>query len=105
MIILESIKFKNFLSSGNMPVHIQLNKDPMTLIRGKNGQGKSIMLDALCFGLFGKPYRKVNKGGLVNSINRREAEIIIELTANNKKYKIIRSIAPVRFEIYFENEF
>jgi len=100
MIILESIKFKNFLSSGNMPVHIQLNKDPMTLIRGKNGQGKSIMLDALCFGLFGKPYRKVNKGGLVNSINRREAEIIIELTANNKKYKIIRSIAPVRFEIY-----
>ena len=100
MIIFRTIRYKNFLSTGNFFTEIQLDQATTTLIVGTNGSGKSTMLDALCFGLFGKAFRSINKPQLVNSINGRDCTVEIEFDTGNKSYKIIRGIKPNVFEIY-----
>ena len=104
MIIFNSIQWKNFLSTGNSPNKVLLNRSQTTLIIGKNGEGKSTILDALCFALFGKPFRNINKGQLVNSINGKGCVVEIELTISAKEYKIIRGIKPNIFEIWCDGE-
>jgi DNA repair exonuclease SbcCD ATPase subunit len=100
MIIFEKVRWKNFLSTGNSFTEINLTKSPNTLIIGNNGAGKSTILDALCFGLFGKPFRKINKPQLLNSINNQAAVVEIEFSIGKKQYKIIRGIKPNTFEVY-----
>ena len=100
MIILEYARWKNFLSTGNQFIEIQLDKSPTTLIVGENGAGKSTILDVLCFGLFGKPFRGINKAQLVNSINNSSTIIDIEFTIGTRNYKVVRGIKPNKFEIY-----
>jgi DNA repair exonuclease SbcCD ATPase subunit len=104
MIVFKSVQWKNFLSTGNSPNKILLNKSPTTLIIGKNGEGKSTILDALCFSLFGKPFRNINKGQLVNSINQKGCVVEIEFDIGGRDYKIIRGIKPNIFEIYLNGE-
>ena len=104
MIVFESIEWKNFLSTGNSANKVLLNKSTTTLIIGKNGEGKSTILDALCFALFGKPFRNINKGQLVNSINGKGCLVEIRFSVNNKSYKVIRGIKPNKFEIYVDDE-
>lgn len=104
MIVFESIEWKNFLSTGNSANKVLLNKSTTTLIIGKNGEGKSTILDALCFALFGKPFRNINKGQLVNSINGKGCVVEIRFSVNNKNYKVIRAIKPNKFEIYCNDE-
>jgi DNA repair exonuclease SbcCD ATPase subunit len=96
----ESIKWKNFLSTGNVFTEVRLNKLGTTLIVGENGSGKSTILDALTFSLFGKPFRNINKPQLSNSITKKDTVVELEFTASNNKYKIIRGIKPVIFEVY-----
>ena len=103
MILFETIRWRNFLSTGNYFTEINLNKAANTLVIGTNGAGKSTMLDALCFGLFGKPFRKINKPQLLNTINQRDCLVEIEFKLNHKQYKIIRGIKPNVFEIYQDN--
>jgi len=103
MIKIKDISIRNFLSIGNTPVVLQLDDKDLTLIRGKNGQGKSIILDALTFAFFGKPFRKIKKGGMVNSINSKQCIIELNFSSGKKQYKIIRGISPNKFEIY-END-
>lgn len=100
MIRFKTIKYKNFLSTGNHFSTISLDKFSNTLIIGQNGSGKSTMLDALCFGLFGKPFRKINKPQLMNSINQKDCVVEIDFDCGNKVYKVIRGIKPAVFEIY-----
>jgi DNA repair exonuclease SbcCD ATPase subunit len=100
MIIFESIEWKNFLSTGNSANKVLLNKSSTTLIIGKNGEGKSTILDALCFSLFGKPFRNVNKGQLVNSINQKQCVVEVKFTIGKNKFTVIRGIKPNVFEIY-----
>ena len=100
MINFHKIKYKNFLSSGNYFTEIQLDRDNDTLIVGQNGAGKSTILDALTFSLFGKPFRKINKGQLVNSINEKDCKVEIEFAINKTEYKVLRGIKPNIFEIY-----
>jgi DNA repair exonuclease SbcCD ATPase subunit len=100
MIIFRNLKWKNFLSTGNFFTEINLDSNNTTLIVGSNGSGKSTMLDALCFVLFGKPFRNINKGQLVNTINQKDCTVEIEFDAGNKSYKIVRCIKPNLFEIY-----
>jgi DNA repair exonuclease SbcCD ATPase subunit len=104
MITFESIEWKNFLSTGNSANKVLLNKSTTTLIIGKNGEGKSTILDALCFALFGKPFRNINKGQLVNSINQKNCLVEIHFNVNNKSYKVIRGIKPNKFEIWVDDE-
>ena len=100
MIKFETVRWKNFLSTGASFTEISFTKSPNTLIVGHNGAGKSTILDALCFGLFGKPFRKINKPQLVNSINNQAAVVEIEFSIGQKQYKVIRGIKPNVFEIY-----
>ena len=100
MIIFRAVRWKNLLSTGNYFTEIKLDSNANTLVVGENGSGKSTMLDALCFGLFGKAFRNVNKPQLINSINGKDCVVEIELDCNNKSYKIIRGIKPNVFEIY-----
>ena len=100
MIFFNKVRYKNFLSTGNAFTEIELTRSPNTLIVGQNGAGKSTILDALTFGLFGKPYRKINKPQLINSINDGKAVVEIEFSIGKKKYKIVRGIKPNVFEIY-----
>jgi DNA repair exonuclease SbcCD ATPase subunit len=100
MILFQKIRWKNFLSTGAHFTELNFTKSPNTLIVGQNGAGKSTVLDALCFGLFGKPFRKINKPQLLNSINARDALVEIEFEIGKKKYKVIRGIKPNVFEIY-----
>ena len=104
MITFKSIEWKNLLSTGNAPTKVLLNKSTTTLIIGKNGEGKSTILDALCFSLFGKPFRNINKGQLVNSINGRNCLVTIEFSVDSKDYKVVRGIKPNIFEIYQGDE-
>jgi DNA repair exonuclease SbcCD ATPase subunit len=92
------------LSTGNSPNKVLLNKSQTTLIIGKNGEGKSTILDALCFSLFGKPFRNINKGQLVNSINGKGCSVEVEFDINGKEYKIVRGIKPNVFEIWQDGE-
>ena len=100
MILFKVIRYKNFLSTGNVFTEIPLNKDANTLIIGSNGAGKSTILDALTFALFGKAFRKINKPLLINSVNGKEAVVEIEFDVNGKQYKVVRGIKPNIFEIY-----
>lgn len=104
MIIFKRIRYRNLLSTGNYFTEIQLNNNPNTLVVGTNGSGKSTMLDALCFVLFGKAFRNINKPNLVNSINGKDCLVEIEFSTNNKEYKVVRGIKPNKFEIYQDNE-
>ncbi len=100
MIIFKSIKYKNFLSSGNYFTEIPLDKNKSTLVVGQNGAGKSTMLDAISFALFGKPHRRISKSQLVNSINQKQAMVEIEFTVGKAQFKIVRGIKPNAFEIW-----
>lgn len=102
MIVFKKLRFRNFLSTGNIFTEIDLDKHPTTLVIGINGAGKSTMLDALTFALFGKPFRNVNKPTLVNSINEKDCIVEVEFRANNKIYKVVRGIKPNVFEIYVD---
>ena len=98
------VRWKNFLSTGNQFTEIQLDENSTTLIIGENGAGKSTILDALCFGLFGKPFRNINKPQLVNSVNISDALVEVEFRIGTKKIKIIRGIKPTVFEIYINGK-
>jgi DNA repair exonuclease SbcCD ATPase subunit len=104
MIVFKSIEWANFLSTGNSANKVLLDKSPTTLIIGKNGEGKSTILDALCFSLFGKPFRNINKNQLINSINGKKCLVTIEFDIGRKSYKIIRGIKPNVFEIWCDGE-
>ena len=100
MIIFQCVRWKNFLSTGNSFIEVSFTKSPNTLIVGNNGAGKSTILDALCFGLFGKPFRKINKPQLLNSVNQQQCVVEVEFSIGQKQYKIIRGIKPNVFEVY-----
>ena len=100
MIIFQTLKYKNFLSTGNNPITIELNKSKSTLIVGSNGSGKSTILDALSFALFGRPHRNVNKNGLVNSVNGKNCEVEVHFETAGHEFKVIRGIRPNKFEVW-----
>ena len=100
MILFKSIKWKNFLSTGNTFVEIDLRKSQLTLMIGANGSGKSTMLDALCFALFNRPFRLIKKEQIVNTINNGDTVVELEFQIGTKMFKIIRGIKPNIFEIY-----
>jgi DNA repair exonuclease SbcCD ATPase subunit len=104
MILFRNVKWKNILSTGNYWTEIKLDNNTNTLIVGENGAGKSTMLDALCFALFGKAFRAINKPQLINSINNKDAVVEVNFDTGNKSYKIIRGIKPNIFEIYCNGE-
>ena len=94
------MRWKNFLSTGNNFTEIQLDRNSTTLIIGENGAGKSTILDALCFGLFGKPFRNINKAQLLNTVNNSSALVEVEFKIGSKNIKVVRGIKPNIFEIY-----
>lgn len=96
----EKVKYKNILSTGNVYTTIELNQVPSTLIAGSNGSGKSTLLDAIVFGLYGRPFRNINKAQLVNSINNKELVVELYFNAGGDKYMIRRGIKPNIFEIW-----
>lgn len=100
MITFTKIRWKNFLSTGNVFTELNLTKNKSTLISGENGAGKTTFLDAISFVLFGKPYRNINIPQLANSINQKDCKVEIEFTIGNANYKIVRGLAPKIFEIY-----
>tara|TARA_Y100001937_G_scaffold12010_1_gene15082 strand:- start:1289 stop:3004 length:1716 start_codon:yes stop_codon:yes gene_type:complete len=100
MIHFKSCKWQNFLSTGNDPIEINLEKTPTTLIVGQNGAGKSTLLDALSFGLFGKAHRDIKKDQMINSINGKGAIVEIEFEIGQVHFKIVRGIKPSKFEIW-----
>jgi len=100
MILFQKVRWKNFVSTGAHFTEVNFTKSTNTLIIGQNGAGKSTILDALCFALFGKPFRKINKPQLVNSINQKDCLVEVEFEIGTKKYKIVRGIKPNKFEIY-----
>lgn len=104
MIRFNTLKWKNFLSTGNVFTTIQLDKHASSLIVGENGAGKSTLLDALTFALFGKPYRSINKPQLINSVNGKDCLVELEFTIADKKYLIRRGIKPAIFEIFVDGD-
>jgi DNA repair exonuclease SbcCD ATPase subunit len=104
MIIFKKIRWKNFLSTGNVFSEVDLRASKTNLIIGSNGAGKSTILDALTFSLFGKPFRKINKPMLVNSINEKDCLTEIEFSIGKKEYKVVRGVKPNVFEIYCNDQ-
>ena len=102
MIIFKYVRWRNFLSTGNAFTEFDLTKNKSTLVIGENGAGKSTVLDALSFGLYGKPFRKVNKPQLINSINGKGLEVEVEFSIGKREYKIRRCIKPNAFEIFHD---
>jgi len=100
MLHFKSLRWRNFLSTGNYWTEVNLNKTQNTLVVGQNGSGKSTLLDALCFSLYNTPFRDINKGALVNSINTKDTLVEVEFRADNHEYKVVRGIKPDVFEIY-----
>jgi DNA repair exonuclease SbcCD ATPase subunit len=100
MITFEKIRWKNFLSTGNHYSEIELNNYSTTLIVGTNGAGKSTVLDALTFSLFGKPFRKINKAQLINAANEKDARVEVEFSIGDVQWKVVRAIKPNMFEIW-----
>ena len=103
MINFTKIRYKNFLSTGNIPIEVDLDKSHTTLIVGSNGSGKSTLLDALCYALFNKPFRIIKKDQMVNTINNSDTLVEVEFEVGTKQYMIRRGIKPNLFEIY-END-
>ena len=103
MIKFEYVRWRNFLSTGNAFTEIDICKSPTTLVVGSNGSGKSTFIDALCFALFGKPFRKIKIGQLVNSINLKDALVEVEFSIGASQYKVRRGLKPAIFEIYQNN--
>jgi DNA repair exonuclease SbcCD ATPase subunit len=99
MIIFKNLKWKNFLSTGNQYTEVDLSKEKSTIIVGANGAGKSTILDALTFALFGKPFRKINKPQLLNSINQSDCVVNLNFNIGRNKYEVTRGIKPAIFEI------
>ncbi|QBQ75026.1 recombination-related endonuclease [Cyanophage S-RIM4] len=104
MILFETIRWKNFLSTGDQWTEVNLSDSPSTLIVGSNGAGKSTILDALCFALFNKPFRKINKPQLVNSINEKGLKVEVCFSIGPDDYRVFRGIKPNTFEIYKNNK-
>lgn len=104
MLFFERIRWKNFLSTGNVFTEIDFTKNRTTLIIGENGAGKSTILDALSFSLYGKPFRKINKPQLINTINGKGLLVELEFSIGKRKYKVIRGIKPNVFEIYCDDK-
>ena len=104
MIHFNYVRWKNFLSTGNNFTEIQLDRSSTTLIIGENGAGKSTILDALCFGLFGKPFRNINKPQLLNSVNASNCLVEVEFKVGGKDVKVVRGIKPNVFEIYINGK-
>ena len=102
MIHFEKLRYKNFLSTGNNFTEIDFEKAPTTLVVGQNGAGKSTMLDAISFGLFGKPHRKISKMQLVNSVNQKGTVVEVEFRIGKKQFKIVRTIKPNKFEVWID---
>lgn len=102
MILFRKVKWKNLLSTGNVFTEIELNAAHTNLIVGANGHGKSTILDAITFGLFGRAFRNINKPTLVNSVNNKDCVVEIEFSTNGKEYRIIRGIKPTIFEIWMD---
>ena len=100
MIKLKTIRFKNFLATGNRFTEVSLDKEPMMLIVGKNGAGKSTLIDALTYSLFGKPFKRINKSQLMNTVNEKELLVEIEFSVGKSEWKVRRGIKPAIFEIY-----
>ena len=100
MIVFEKLRWKNLLSTGNQFTEFNLSDTRSTLVIGGNGTGKSTMLDALTYGLFNRPFRKVSKGLLVNSINDKDCVVEIEFKVGTVSYKVVRGMKPAIFEIY-----
>ena len=104
MIIFKKIRYKNFLSTGNSFTEIDLQQSKSTLVVGQNGAGKSTMLDAISFGLFGKPHRNITKPQLLNSINNKQCVVEVEFSVGAAQFKIVRGIKPGIFEIWKNGE-
>ena len=104
MITFETIRWKNFLSTGDQWTEIDFCESPSTLIVGSNGAGKSTMLDALCFALFNKPFRKINRGQLVNSINEKGLKVEVCFSIGKDEYRVFRGAKPNLFEVYKNNK-
>ena len=104
MILFEKVRYKNILSTGNTWTEVFLNRSKSTLIVGENGAGKSTMLDALTFALYGKPFRKINKNQLTNSVNGKGLEVEAFFSISGNSYVIKRGIKPVKFEVWKNNE-
>ena len=100
MIVFQNIRWKNFLSTGNQYTEINLDKDSTTLIVGTNGAGKSTVLDALTFSLFNKPFRKISKGQLINTVNEKDCRVEVEFSIAETQWKVVRGIKPNLFEIH-----
>ena len=100
MIVFEKVRWKNFLSTGNVFSEIDLQRSRTNLIVGHNGSGKSTILDALTFSLFGKPFRKISKSMLVNSVNEKDTMVEIEFSIGKNSYQVIRGIKPNKFMVY-----
>lgn len=100
MITFKYVRWKNFLSTGNTFTEVQLDRSSSTLIIGENGAGKSTILDALCFGLFNKPFRNISKKQLVNTVNNSGSVVEVEFNVGGKDVKVIRGIKPNKFEVY-----
>ena len=103
MIRLKTVRWKNFLATGNRFLEVNLDQEPMMLVVGKNGAGKSTLIDAITFSLFGKPFKKINKGQLTNSVNEREMVTEIEFSVGTSEWKVRRGIKPNLFEIYLND--
>ena len=100
MILFKTIKYKNLLSTGNQYTEIDFTKNRTNLIVGTNGAGKSTVLDALCFSLFGKPFRRINKPQLINSVNEKDCKVEVEFSIGKSDWKVVRGIKPAIFEIW-----
>ena len=100
MILFETVRWKNFLSTGNQYSEMNLNTHSTNLIIGTNGAGKSTVLDALTFSLFGKPFRKINKGQLINTTNEKDCNVEVQFSIGTTEWKVVRGIKPNKFEIW-----
>ena len=100
MILFEKVRWKNFLSTGNQYTSVDFTENNTTLIVGTNGAGKSTVLDALTFSLFSKPFRKINKPQLINTVNEKDCRVEVEFTIGTTEWKVVRGIKPNIFEIW-----
>ena len=104
MIRFKTIRWKNFLSTGNQWTELNFEKNDTTLIIGTNGAGKSTVLDALTFSLFNKPFRKINKPQLINSTNEKDCRVEIHFEVGTREFKVVRGIKPAIFEIWADGK-